>query len=163
MVRAIVAESIYRCMLLFLDRILYRRAHFVRDALCRVASCARYKAIPKLFKLTRYIFFNTQLLFGSHILFIQVILSDCINFLMSAIFIPPASYFVSNSFVSFSQLCCPKKCIHHFFNVVYYVLFRLTYLHYCSSFDMPKHKPIVHLCLRCMRHIVYGQNITFMF
>ena len=30
---AITAESIYRCMLLFLDHILYRRAHFVRDAL----------------------------------------------------------------------------------------------------------------------------------
>ena len=32
LVRAITAESIYRCMLLFLDHILYRRAHFVRDA-----------------------------------------------------------------------------------------------------------------------------------
>ena len=31
-VRAITAESIYHCMLLFLDHILYRRAHFVRDA-----------------------------------------------------------------------------------------------------------------------------------
>ena len=33
LVRAISAESIYRCMLLFLDHILYRRAHFVRDEL----------------------------------------------------------------------------------------------------------------------------------
>ena len=32
LVRAITAESIYRCMLLFLDHILFRRAHFVRDA-----------------------------------------------------------------------------------------------------------------------------------
>ena len=39
LVRAISAESIYRCMLLFLDHILYRRAHFVRK---RVASVARY-------------------------------------------------------------------------------------------------------------------------
>ena len=31
MVRAISAESIYRCMLLFLDHILYRTAHVVRD------------------------------------------------------------------------------------------------------------------------------------
>ena len=28
----ISAESIYHCMLLYLDHILYRRAHFVRDA-----------------------------------------------------------------------------------------------------------------------------------
>ena len=33
LVRAISAESIYRCMLLFRDHILYRRAHFLRDAL----------------------------------------------------------------------------------------------------------------------------------
>ena len=33
LVRAISAESIYRCMLLFLDHILYRTAHFVRDLL----------------------------------------------------------------------------------------------------------------------------------
>ena len=33
LVRAITAESIYRCMLLFLDHILCRRTHFVRDAL----------------------------------------------------------------------------------------------------------------------------------
>ena len=33
LVRAITAESIYRCVLLFLDHILYRRAHFVCDAL----------------------------------------------------------------------------------------------------------------------------------
>ena len=33
LVRAISAESIYRCMLLFLDHILYRIVHFVRDAL----------------------------------------------------------------------------------------------------------------------------------
>ena len=33
LVRAIPAESIYRCMLLFLDHILYRRAHFVRNEL----------------------------------------------------------------------------------------------------------------------------------
>ena len=33
LVRTISAESIYRCMLLFLDHILYCRAHFVRDAL----------------------------------------------------------------------------------------------------------------------------------
>ena len=32
-VKAITAESIYRCMLLFLDHILYHRAHFVRNAL----------------------------------------------------------------------------------------------------------------------------------
>ena len=32
LVRAITAESIYRCVLLFLDHILYRRAHFVRNA-----------------------------------------------------------------------------------------------------------------------------------
>ena len=34
LVRAISAESIYHCVLLFLDHILYRRAHFVRNALC---------------------------------------------------------------------------------------------------------------------------------
>ena len=38
LVRAITAESIYRCMLLFLDHILYRRAHFVRDALRELCS-----------------------------------------------------------------------------------------------------------------------------
>ena len=32
-VRAVSAESIYQCMLLFLDHILYCRAHFVRDVL----------------------------------------------------------------------------------------------------------------------------------
>ena len=32
-VRAISAESIYRCILVFIDHILYPRAHFVRDAL----------------------------------------------------------------------------------------------------------------------------------
>ena len=32
LVRAITAESIYRCILLFLDHILYHRAHFVHDA-----------------------------------------------------------------------------------------------------------------------------------
>ena len=32
LVRAISAESIYRCMLLYFDHILYRTAHFVRDA-----------------------------------------------------------------------------------------------------------------------------------
>ena len=32
LVRAISAESIYYCMLLFLDHILYHRAHFVHDA-----------------------------------------------------------------------------------------------------------------------------------
>ena len=35
-VRAISAECIYRCMLLFLDHILYRRAHFVRDMLANI-------------------------------------------------------------------------------------------------------------------------------
>ena len=34
LVRVIFAESIYRCMLLFLDHILCRRAHFIRGALC---------------------------------------------------------------------------------------------------------------------------------
>ena len=38
LVRAISAESIYRCMLLFLDHILYRRTHFVRDALRELCS-----------------------------------------------------------------------------------------------------------------------------
>ena len=33
LVRAISAESIYHCMLLLLDHILYRRAHVVRDTL----------------------------------------------------------------------------------------------------------------------------------
>ena len=33
LVRAISAESIYRCMLLFLDHIFYRRVYFVREAL----------------------------------------------------------------------------------------------------------------------------------
>ena len=33
MVRVISAESIYRCMLLLLDHILYRRAHFVHNAI----------------------------------------------------------------------------------------------------------------------------------
>ena len=56
-------------------------------------SHSKYKSIPKLFNLFKYIFFITLLLFGSNSLFIQVILSDCINFLMSTIFIPPASYF----------------------------------------------------------------------
>ena len=32
--RVILSESICRCMLLLLDHILYRRAHFVRDAPC---------------------------------------------------------------------------------------------------------------------------------
>ena len=36
MVRAIIAESIYCCMLLFLDHILYRSAHFVRDAVLAI-------------------------------------------------------------------------------------------------------------------------------
>ena len=31
LVRVISADSIYRCILLFLDHILYRRAHFVRE------------------------------------------------------------------------------------------------------------------------------------
>ena len=34
LVRAISAESIYHCMLLFLDHILYSRVHFVHDMLC---------------------------------------------------------------------------------------------------------------------------------
>ena len=41
---AISAESIYRCMLLFLDHILYRRDHFVRDA----RSVSRYKKMKAI-------------------------------------------------------------------------------------------------------------------
>ena len=45
LVTAISAESIYRCMLLFLDHILNYRAHFVRDV--SVTSCAHYYHLNK--------------------------------------------------------------------------------------------------------------------
>ena len=50
LVREITAESIYRCMLLFLDHILCRRAHFVRDALraSRAVLAIKMLAIPDL-------------------------------------------------------------------------------------------------------------------
>ena len=43
MVRAISDESIYCCMLLFLDRILYRRAHFVHDELRALRAVLTFK------------------------------------------------------------------------------------------------------------------------
>ena len=50
LVRAITAESIYRCMLLFLDHFLYHRAHFVRDALraSRAVLAITYPLTPEL-------------------------------------------------------------------------------------------------------------------
>ena len=51
LVRAISAESIYRCMLIYLDHILYRRAHFVRDALL----CSLYRGHLKVNEFCRTI------------------------------------------------------------------------------------------------------------
>ena len=45
LVRAISAESIYRCMLLFIDHILYSRAHFARDELRASRALLAYMKI----------------------------------------------------------------------------------------------------------------------
>ena len=55
LVRAISAESMYRCMLLFLDHILYRRAHFVR---------ARYKYEALTYNLVAMLFGDKMWLYG---------------------------------------------------------------------------------------------------
>ena len=66
LVRAISAESIYRCMLLFLDHILYRRAHFVRDAL-RASRAALAINAPK-----RPLNFNEIVTsFRAHVIFVH--------------------------------------------------------------------------------------------
>ena len=46
LVRANSAESIYRCMLLFLDHILYHRAHFVRGVLCTSRAVLAINHLP---------------------------------------------------------------------------------------------------------------------
>ena len=47
LVRVITAESTYRCNLLFLDHILYRRAHFIHNALCASPAVLAIKNICK--------------------------------------------------------------------------------------------------------------------